>query len=178
MKTKEQIKGSIDWLRYQINKLAKGSKTLKSLAERGESSLAIGKMAFFIYDPKYKATLPYYDKFPLTIIVNIGSDYFEGLNVHYLPPKIRSIFLVRLFELLNNDKMNKSTRFEISYKMLKSASKLKYFAPCFKRYLYSHVKSRINIIKPEEWHNAILLPVAKFSGASKAAVWKDSKRKY
>ena len=29
----------------------------------------IGSMQMFFYDPKYKETLPYYDRFPLVIVV-------------------------------------------------------------------------------------------------------------
>ena len=162
-----KTKDSINWLKQQINDLGKGKKSLGTFAEKGSTELIPGKMVFFKYSAKHKETLPYWDAFPLSIIVDIKPDGFTGLNLHYLPPKVRAIFLVRLFELLNNNKMDKTTRFELSYSFLKGASKYKFFAPCYKRYLASHIKSKVNVIKPTEWHNAVMLPASKFVGASK-----------
>ena len=36
----------------------------------------IGSMQMFFYDPKYKDTLPYYDKFPLAIILKLQKVVF------------------------------------------------------------------------------------------------------
>jgi len=174
----KKAKDSVNWLKSQIAKLTGSKKSLGSFSEKGSAQLEPGKMVFFKYDAKHKETLPYYDMLPLSIIVDILPDGFTGLNLHYLPPKVRAIFLLRLDETLNNKKMNKTTRFQVTYGMLKATSKLKFFAPCFKRYLGAHIKSKINIIKPDQWHNAVMLPASKFTGASKAAVWKDSKRMY
>ena len=43
----------------------------------------IGSMNMFFYDPKHKETLPYYDRFPLAIIVKPAPGGFYGLNLHY-----------------------------------------------------------------------------------------------
>ena len=45
-----------------------------------------GDMIMYFYDPKHKATLPYYDRFPLTIMVEPAEGGFYGLNLHYLAP--------------------------------------------------------------------------------------------
>ncbi len=88
------------------------------------------------------------------------------------------MFLSRLFEVLNNHKLDKSTRLLATYSLLKGASKYKYFKPCIKRYLYSQIKSKISVIRPKQWPKAVLLPTAKFVGASKSSVWKESKAMY
>ena len=40
----------------------------------------VGNMYFFRYDPKYKATLPVYDKYPLAIVIERYTDGFLGLT--------------------------------------------------------------------------------------------------
>ena len=46
----------------------------------------VGNMYMFQYDPKHKDTLPYYDLFPLAIVIGPAEGGFLGLNLHYLPP--------------------------------------------------------------------------------------------
>ena len=54
------------------------------------------------------------------------------------------------------------------------ASRLRYYKPCIKRYLNSHVKSRFVQIYPEEWNLAIFLPTERFTGSSKGKVFSDT----
>ena len=77
----------------------------------------IGSMNMFFYDPKTKDTLPYYDRFPLVIIVGPAPKGFYGLNLHYLPPILRAKFLDALLEITNNKAYDEKTRFDISYNM-------------------------------------------------------------
>ena len=39
----------------------------------------------FVYDPKTKAKLPFYDTFPLVLPIDTFRGGFIGLNFHYLP---------------------------------------------------------------------------------------------
>jgi len=57
------------------------------------SKMWLGKMYFFVYNPKHKMTLPYYDMFPLVLPVERYSDGFLGINFHYLAPKERAHLL-------------------------------------------------------------------------------------
>ena len=41
----------------------------------------IGSMQMFFYDPKYKDTLPYYDRFPLSIIVKTRKRWFSWIKL-------------------------------------------------------------------------------------------------
>ena len=63
----------------------------------------IGQMFMFFYDPKNKQTLPYYDRFPLVFPIELYSDGFLGINLHYLPQKYRANLMDALYsiELLN-----------------------------------------------------------------------------
>jgi len=137
-----------------------------------------GDMYMFYYDPKHKDTLPYYDRFPLVIMVEKAEGGFYGLNLHYLPPLLRAKFLDALLEVINNRLYDDTTRFRISYQMLKKAGKMKYFQPCFKHYLTEHVQSRFAKVEAPEWEIATFLPTAQFEKASKNKIYADSRRKF
>jgi len=136
----------------------------------------IGTMNMFFYDPKTKDTLPFFDRFPLTIIVGPAEKGFYGLNLHYLPMDLRAKFLDALLEHSNNKKYDNTTRFQITYEMLQRASKLKYFKPCFKRYLTEHLKSRFARVPSTEWEIATFLPTASWEKANANSVYKLSRR--
>ena len=61
----------------------------------------VGFMYNFFYDPKMKKELPYYDRFPLIFPFKRGYERnrateggaFYGINLHYLPPHVRSRFV-------------------------------------------------------------------------------------
>lgn len=136
----------------------------------------IGSMNMFFYDPKGKDTLPYYDRFPLAIIVGPAEKGFYGLNLHYLPPILRAKFLDALLDVTNNKKYDETTRFQMSYKMLQATSKTRYFKPCFKHYLTQHVRSRLARVPAPEWEIATFLPTASWEKSSAANVYKDSRK--
>jgi hypothetical protein len=136
----------------------------------------IGSMNMFFYDPKHKDTLPYYDRFPLTIIVGPAEKGFYGLNLHYLPNVLRAKFLDSLLDITNNKKYDESTRFQVSYKMLQSTSKMRYFKPCYKHYLTKHVKSRMARVEAPEWEIAAFLPTADFEKSNKGSIYADSRK--
>lgn len=153
------------------------SKMLKD--DRLEKSEATsGDMVMYVYDPKTKATLPYYDTFPLTIVVGPAKDGFYGINLHYLPPKVRAIFLDKLGDITNNKKFNSTTKFKITYNLLKATKNYKYFKPCFKHYLTKHVNSSVMKVSAEEWNIAIFLQTAQFKKKAMGTVWADSRSQY
>jgi len=153
------------------------SKLMKEDPIELRSRPAVGKMYMYFYDPKHKETLPYYDRFPLIVMVGPAPKGFMGLNLHYLPLATRAKFLDALLGTINNERYDESTRFRLSYEMLKRASKLKAFRPCLKRYLSSHVRSRLAMVPAPEWEIATFLPTADFEKASSSEVYKDSRRK-
>lgn len=135
----------------------------------------IGRMFMFLYDPKGKDTLPYYDRFPLILMVGPAEGGFYGLNLHYLAPRVRAVFFDELQSFLNNDKMDETTRFRLAYSTLSRVRKLRAFAPCFKHYLFKHVESHTVEIPPSEWEIALFLPTDDFVGAKNRSIWNDSK---
>lgn len=140
------------------------------------SSEVAGHMYMFFYDPKGKDKLPYYDRFPLVVVVGPAEKGFYGLNLHYLQPIVRAKFLDALLDITNNNRYDQTTRFNLSYSLLKRSSKLRQFAPCFKHYLSSQVKGRFARISAPEYEIATFLPTADFAKAGQARVFADSRK--
>jgi hypothetical protein len=165
------------WFQKQAGYLGRinNNALLKEPVLKTESEQIPGGMFMYFYDPKTKATLPYYDKFPLTIIVGPAAGGFTGLNLHYLPMVLRAKLLDALMDITSDKKYDDNTKFNLSYNTLKKASKMRYFKPCFKRYLTANVKSRFARVPASEWEIATFLPTASFEKASKTTVWKDSR---
>jgi hypothetical protein len=155
-----------------------GKKILRDDRLTKKSNTRAGDMCMFIYDPKLKKTLPYYDTFPLSIIVGPAKDGFYGINLHYLPPKVRAIFLDKLGDVVSNQKFNATTKFRITYNLLKATKNYKYFKPCFKHYLSENVSSDIMKVNAAEWNIAIFLQTASFKKAGQGKVWSDSRKQY
>lgn len=166
------------WYQQTASKL-KSLTPNKALADKDNlmKNVRIGSMFMFFYDPKWKNTLPFYDTFPLIFPIEMYKDGFLGLNLHYLPPLLRGKLMDALYDLINNDKMNDTTRLKISYDLLNGASRFKWFKPCIHRYLFSHVQSRFLYIDPVNWDKAVMLPLERFRKATKEQVWKNSRRK-
>jgi|TARA_R110000851_G_scaffold8713_1_gene33503 hypothetical protein len=165
------------WFQKQAGYLGRinNNALLKEPVLKTESEQIPGGMFMYFYDPKTKDTLPYYDKFPLTVIVGPAPGGFTGLNLHYLPMVLRAKLLDALMDITSDKKYDDNTKFNLSYNTLKKASKMRYFKPCFKRYLTAHVKSRFARVPASEWEIATFLPTASFEKASKTTVWKDSR---
>jgi hypothetical protein len=137
---------------------------------------APGQMFMYFYDPKTKKKLPYYDTFPLILMVESAPKGFYGLNLHYLPPPLRAKLFDALLETANNKKYDDSTKLKINYSILKSTEKFSAFQPCFKRYLSGYVKSKIVRVDAPEWPIAMFLPTESFRKAGTGKVWSDSRK--
>ena len=175
-----RTKESMTWFRRKATQLGRvGKSIMNDEAVKLQASMRdpVGNMYMFFYDPKHKKTLPYYDTFPLVVVVGPAEGGFYGLNLHYLPPILRAKMLDALMDITTNKKFNDSTRFKMSYELLARTAKLKYFKPCFKHYLNEHVKSKFAMVPAPEWEIATFLPTAKFEKASINAVYKDSRQK-
>ena len=134
----------------------------------------MGGLYFFVYDPKGKAELPYYDRFPLVIPLKRTSDGFIGLNLHYLPLRYRIRFLQKLLPFAIYNDEDEIKRLRVTYPMLDASSRFKEFRPCIKHYLYNHVKSRILSVEHNEWDIAVFLPIQQFKKAKPQEVWQES----
>lgn len=135
-------------------------KLVMSMDPRGRDIGMIGKLYFFKYDPKGKAYLPKYDKFPMCFPIKRYGDGFLGLNLHYLSGGQRSSFINLLMEFKNNKYMDETTRLLLSYdKLVASSDTVSLTKQSVKRYLFTHCRSRFIEIYPSEYDKAIALPV-------------------
>lgn len=175
---------AIEWFKDKIQELKNPSlETKQDLKEKQNELLSsgenktdkfeVGKMYLFHYDPKGRKSLPYYDTFPLILLIGIHRGGFTGLNLHYLPPEQRLVFLSNITQksVFLDGKLE---RLNIKYENLKGVQEFAFFEPCLKQYLKSNVRSSIKLIPPEDWAYAASLPIEAFVKKSKQQVWKES----
>lgn len=167
-----------EWFRSKAKTTFVNPSTLiREDKERLKTQIALGEMYHFFYDPKHKVKLPYYDTFPLIFKIEEYPDRFLGINLHYLHPTMRAKLMDALYDQATNERYDEKTKMKISYSILKSAAKFKFFKPCIKMYLKEHVRSRFMKIYSSEWDIALFLPTESFAKASKIKVWKESRGK-
>lgn len=159
---------AIDWFRNVIRKDKAVSfdrvvNDARKLDKR-QSRFIPGNMFAYTYDPKYKDKLPFYDTYPLIIVVEATDTGWYGINVHYLPPILRA----ELFKDIAY--FNKDPR-----QIAKVLAKHQLTLPCLKQYLSSHVRTRPVSIPKEEWEIAIQLPFEGFQKATNTKVWANSR---
>lgn len=166
---------SRDWFREkaQLVRQVNTNTLINAHKEYNRNMVLPGFMYCFSYDAKYKDVLPYYDRFPLIFPFKDDGDSFLGMNMHYLPLMYRARLMDALYNVASNQKFDDKTRLRISYNLLNSSAKYKYFEPCVKRYLKSHVKSRFLLIPSNEWDIALFLPMERFT-VNKNKVFQDS----
>ncbi len=176
-----RTKESREWFRKRMTSLRSSRLNRDVLMKNEELSITnkpeVGSMCMYFYDPKTKKTLPYYDAFPLIIVVGPAEGGFYGLNLHYLPPVLRAKMLDKLLDNLNNTKYNESTRFKVNYELLQRLSGAPYYKACLKRYLFNHVKSKFATVNAPEWEIATFIPTASWQKSGSSEVYKDSRRK-
>ena len=158
---------AIQWLKHKIEEL-------RNSEIRTQPKLRRGYLYFFFYDPKMKSELPYYDTFPLTLVLDIHHDGITALNFHYVPPKMRMVFLDKLSNFASEGQDGEINRMRISYEILVASRRLKEFRPCLKRYLYTHIRSRVLPVQPGEWTLSVALPIAQFKKRTQRTVWEHS----
>lgn len=153
-----------EWYRNAAKQIKRVNENtlMRSDTDRLVNKILPGAMYMFQYDPKYKDTLPYYDRVPLIFPFRIVKDGFYGINLHYLPLTLRAKLMDGLYDFVNNKRYDETTRMNLSYRLLNSSSKLRYFQPCVKHYLYNQMQTRFMYIYPSEWDIAIFLPTARF----------------
>ena len=175
---KTATKKSRAWFDQQVTLLSKQRitppKVLQGNPAQIKSSITPGKLYMYFYDPKLKAELPYYDKFPMVFPFRKVQGGFLGLNMHYLPYQIRIKLLDRLMTFKSNSKMDETTKIKYSWALIDGVSRYNAAIPCVKHYLLDHVRSPFREVPSNDWATAMLLPVERFIGASKQQIWADS----
>lgn len=134
----------------------------------------IGKMFTFLYNPKHKETLPYYDRMPVCVPISVHRKGFTALNFHHMSPVLR----LHVLEELESFKMAKDlrTRFRIKYSIIQASNKFKLARPMIRSYLYSQMLSPIIQIPESDWALMQVLPAPKMIGQHELLVWQENKR--
>ena len=175
--SKDTVK-SYQWYMTQIRQLGlatpKPANVLKSDIGELVTTVRWGDMYLFLYDPKTKAKLKYYDRFPLVVPFRVIRGGFLGLNLHYLPPLLRDRLLTRLMKLADDPHLSATTRLRFTWNIIKNAARYPEVAPCVKRYLVPNVRSRFLKIHPTDWRSSIMLPTETFIGDTKQNVYRNS----
>ena len=156
---------SINWYKKKVADLSNRISAARLMRDNKlKKAPSFNKLHFFRYDPKLKATLPYYDTFPLVMPIQSAKGGFLGINFHYLPIPLR----MRLLETL--DKRG----FRGDYSKLKNIREVK---PTIKHYLRRQFVSGFLELEEDDYAPGIFMPVAQFRKASASQVWRDSRRK-
>ena len=163
---------STQWFRDKIKEF--GTPKSADLIRDGKrtSKPTFGILNMFVYDPKLKDKLPYYDTFPLVLPIEEYKNGFLGINLHYLSMPMRIRLLDRLMDYSNNDKFDKTTKLRTNYSNLKKVDLIK---PCLKRYLAGNVKTKFRKVEADEFIVATLLPVQRFKKQSDSHVFAKSR---
>ena len=163
---------STQWFRDKIKEF--GTPSSANLIRDGKrtSKPTFGILNMFVYDPKLKEKLPYYDTFPLVLPIEEYNNGFLGINLHYLSMPMRLRLLDRLVDYSNNNKFDESTRLRVDYSKLKRVDLIK---PCLKRYLAGQVKSKFRKVEADEFMIATLLPVQRFKKQSDSHIFAKSR---
>ena len=155
---------SINWYKKKVADLSNRISAARLMRDGTlKKAPSFNKLHFFRYNPKLKATLPYYDTFPLVMPIQSAKGGFLGINFHYLPIPLR----MRLLETL--DKRG----FRGDYSKLKNIREVK---PTIKHYLRRQFVSGFLELEEDDYAPSIFMPVAQFRKAGASQVWRDSRR--
>lgn len=142
-----------------------------------------GRMYMMHYKPKDLNKLPYYDRFPVFLCMNVHKEWFTGLNFHYLPPENRVELLDQLYPFVmasevRADDMARSLRTKLSprvdYEFMKKRRSMMSFKPMWKRYRRDSVLGQFAYMPPIAWDIITMLPVQQFRKSSINRVWRES----
>lgn len=156
-------------------KLPRNQKGILSSSKVSSPSTCLaGRMYFFSYLPETRSELPFYDEFPITLILEKQPGGFLALNFHYLRQDLRAKLFDALLEYTNdsNYENNPEAEIDATYKLLLTPKFQKYFRPCIKFYKFKNFTTGIYEIAPKDWKTMIFLPLEKFSKMSREEVWR------
>ena len=110
---------STDWYKDKIKEFGKPAALDLIRDGKRNKNPFYGRLNMFIYDPKFKKTLPYYDTFPLVLPLEKYNDGFLGINLHYLPIPLRIRLLDKLVDFSNDTDFDAGTRLIVEYAKVK-----------------------------------------------------------
>ncbi|QIW87810.1 DNA end protector during packaging [Agrobacterium phage OLIVR5] len=161
----------VDTGRANISLMTKGQRTA--------SDYLPGQIFTFSYHPKHAETLPYYDRFPLILFLDVQKNgNLLALNLHYLNPVIRSRILGKIISTVGSNTMRHDTQMKITYGMVKEIAAYKPLGFAIKSYIPSHVAGKVVRIQPQDWDKAVVFPSQLFVGKSQESIWKEARKRF
>jgi hypothetical protein len=124
---------------------------LKSMSSADPVKSLGNNIVLFSYLPDSKKST-YSDMFPILFPIKITKDEITGFNLHYVPHIHRAY-------LFDNLKPVHNKRMKVDSSFIKSPAPMKIFSPSLKKYSQKNIKSKIIQISPDEWENALFLPI-------------------
>lgn len=158
-----------------------------------------GRMFTFLYRPKTKIDLRYFDVTPLIITLPLPKDSTPGmvsgvgynseesnssrilgLNLHYIEPELREYLIEKLLHISSKNLGGKIPPkgigyFRIDYDLLKTIRYV-FGMPCIRSYDMGRIIGRPVIIPSNQWGNAVSLPFENFVKAKNRKIWVESRR--
>lgn len=192
---KRNIRRSHVWFMERVSKDANltPQHMLKAFAENKRPvqgvRYMVGRMFYFKYDALTKDELPYWDMYPLVFFFNFakgdginfgerGVTYLWGLNLHYLPPKLRLLVFEDLIKLRNERAYRSKTRLRLTWDALKRFANHPLYEHCVKLYRADRFRSQLYEIEPQYWEVVLFMRTARFQKQSQASVWKDARMRH
>lgn len=165
------LKWYYDYIRLNITKM----NALEGLRSgKHDNKISPGSFYIYSYDPKLKATLPFYDTMPLILCTGVTEKGWYGINFHYMPPKIRLLIVKEMYSV-SRMTANDNMKFKLSWqKAMQLGNRIgqdKWLKHGIKQYLGNHIKSNLIKVKGDAIEPMIFLPLARFKKASQADVW-------
>jgi hypothetical protein len=200
-----QLKDALDWLfnmGFDMERLAKTKKQsdADSIDLRTVSKsdflmyMNVGSLYSHIYDPKLKDELPFYDVLPLYFPIDFKGDRMLALNIHYLPPMTRKMFIgnyvrwldgeavARGFKSIDNVPPAFIQKVGIEYlNDLYTSGAMQVggmLRQCVRTYLYSHIMSDLTIIKVSDWGKAVNAILPQFVKKSDRQIYRIIRDEY
>lgn len=149
----------------QTDSLKKKIISEDDLAKKAFKYRKPGYIYFFNYQPPNAKNMPFYDRFPLVLTLGFGGTTMLGLNLHYIPPRIRLGLLLRILKSMSSNP-KQGTKIKIN-SLLSNTLFVKYIMASSKlgleRYDMRGIRSNIKLIAPEDFVVMAFLPVQKFA---------------
>lgn len=132
-----------------------------------------GQILHYVYNPKYKDSLPFWDQYPTIIVLNQNSRYVLGLNIHFVPTAIRKKIIHFLLKK-NVHNIKKGKPIQASYLLFKSLLRKLNATICIRKYI--KIRMSNNCVVPTSYESyidsAIKLNTKKIYGMSQDAIYK------
>lgn len=152
------------------------NKDIKKVKKSEIRKVRLGNPVMFVYNAKTKATLPYWDAVPMSIVLARYADGFLGLNIHYLPWAKRLQLADRLVRATKNKNRITYPDIKRAWAGLKIPIGWSYLI--IRRYLTSHIKGNIAVFTWEDYRKSAVNINGSWKKASEQSVFRAMNQKW